>query len=144
LALADQLSGVLDQDLQQLPFDRSEPYLLGAFGAADHPVGDLDLPPADRDRGSGSCLPGGPPGDRADAGEEFVYAERFGDVVVGAGVEGGDLVAAARPAGEHDDGHPHQFLAQRLRSIKIAIRQETVRINSTIVATSAEDTRINS
>jgi hypothetical protein len=54
--------------------------------------------------------------------------------------EGGDLVAAARPAGEHDDG-PHQFLAQRLRSIKIAIRQETVRINSTIVATSAEDTR---
>jgi hypothetical protein len=36
------------------------------------------------------------------------------------------------------------FLAQRLRSIKIAIRQETVRINSTIVATSGEDTRINS
>jgi hypothetical protein len=36
------------------------------------------------------------------------------------------------------------FLAQRLRSIKIAIRQETVRINSTIVATSAEDTRIDS
>ena len=70
-----------------------------------NPVGDLDLPPADRDRGSGSCLPGDPPGDRADAGEEFVYAERFGDVVVGAGVEGDDLVAAARPAGEHDDGH---------------------------------------
>jgi len=109
LALADQLSGVLDQDLQQLPFGRGEPYLLGAFSAADHPVGELDPPPADRDRGSGRCLPGGPPGERADAGEEFVYAERFGDVVVGAGVEGGDLVAAARPAGEHDDGHPHQF-----------------------------------
>ena len=54
---------------------------------------------------AGTGLPGGPPGDRADAGKELVYAERFGDVVVGAGVEGGDLVAAARPAGQHDDGH---------------------------------------
>jgi hypothetical protein len=72
---------------------------------SDHLVGELDLPPADRDRGSGSSLPGGPPGERADTGKEFVYTERFGDVVVGACVGGGDLVAAARPAGEHDDGH---------------------------------------
>ena len=50
-------------------------------------------------------LPDGPPGDRTDAGKELIDAERFGDVVVGAGVEGSDLVAAARTAGQHDDGH---------------------------------------
>src|SRR6185295_3428864 len=46
----------------------------------------------------------GAAGDGADAGEQFVDAERFGDVVVGAGVERGDLVGAAGAAGQHDDG----------------------------------------
>ena len=34
----------------------------------------------------------------AEAGEELVHAERLGDVVVGAGVEGGDLVGLGRRA----------------------------------------------
>jgi hypothetical protein len=50
-------------------------------------------------------------------------------------------VACRQATKDHYSERPHPFLAQRLRSIKIAIRQETVRINSTIVATSAEDTR---
>jgi hypothetical protein len=39
------------------------------------------------------------------AGEELFDVEGLGDVVVGAGVEGDDLVAAAGSAEEHDDGH---------------------------------------
>jgi hypothetical protein len=37
------------------------------------------------------------------AGEQFVDGERLGDVVVGAGVQGVDLVLAAGPTGQHDD-----------------------------------------
>ena len=42
---------------------------------------------------------------RAEPGEELVHAERLGDVVVGAGVEGGDLVGLAFAHREHDDRH---------------------------------------
>ena len=56
-----------------------------------------DTPPAPRRAFSNA------PGDGSDAGEEFVDDERFGDVVVGTGVEGVDLVAAVGTAGEHDD-----------------------------------------
>ena len=44
-------------------------------------------------------------GHGAEAGEQLVHAERLGDVVVGAGVEGLDLVEAVGPAGEHQDGY---------------------------------------
>ena len=60
-------------------------------------------------------------GDRPDAGQEFVDAERFGDVVVGAGVERVDLVAAVRPAGQHDDrdGCPGAQLADDLDAVDV-------------------------
>ena len=41
-----------------------------------------------------------------DPGEELVDAEGFGDVVVGAGVEGVDFVVAVVAAGQHDDRYP--------------------------------------
>ena len=40
---------------------------------------------------------------RAEPGQELVEAERFGDVVVRAGVEGLDFVFGAVPGGEHQD-----------------------------------------
>ena len=46
-----------------------------------------------------------PPQRGAQAGEQLVHAERLGDVVVGAGVERGDLVALAVAHREHDDRH---------------------------------------
>ena len=39
----------------------------------------------------------------ADPGEQFAHAERFGDVVVGAGVEGVDLGFFYVAGGQHDD-----------------------------------------
>ena len=44
-------------------------------------------------------------GHRAQPGEQLVHAERLGHVVVGAGVEGLDLVGAVGPAGQHQDRH---------------------------------------
>ncbi len=44
-------------------------------------------------------------GHGSEAGEELVHAERLGHVVVGAGVEGLDLVEAVGAAGEHEDGY---------------------------------------
>ena len=41
----------------------------------------------------------------SEAGEELVHAEGFGDVVVSAGVEGGDLVSFCLADGEDDDRH---------------------------------------
>ena len=55
------------------------------------------------DRGDRLARAGGAAGDRPDPGEQFVDAERLGDVVVGAGVERVHLVLAAGPAGQHDD-----------------------------------------
>ena len=43
---------------------------------------------------------GEPAGHGADPGEQFFDGKRFGDVVVGAGVEGVDLVAAVGPPGQ--------------------------------------------
>jgi hypothetical protein len=45
------------------------------------------------------------------AGEEFAWAKGLGDVIVGAGFEGGDEVVSATASGEHDDG---QALKQRV------------------------------
>ena len=44
-------------------------------------------------------------GRRAQAGQQLVHAERLRDVVVGAGVERGDLVALAAPRRQDDDRH---------------------------------------
>ena len=41
----------------------------------------------------------------ADAGHQLVHPERLGDVVVGALVEGLDLVVGLVAGGQHDDGH---------------------------------------
>ena len=89
---------------------------------------------------------------------QFVFSREFRNIDITALATSGARTTAAsfsprrrivlwlvveRPKTITPSAHTN-FLAQRLRSIKIAIRQETVRINSTIVATSAEDTRINS
>jgi hypothetical protein len=51
------------------------------------------------------------PEKKFDAGEKFAWAERLGDVIVGAGFEGGDEVVFTTAGGEHDDG---QALKQRV------------------------------
>ena len=53
-----------------------------------------------------AVLGGGDAAERgAEPGEELVHAEGLGDVVVGAGVEGGDLVAFGAAGRQDDDRH---------------------------------------
>lgn len=44
-----------------------------------------------------------------EAGKEFRYSEGFSDVVVGAGIEGGNLVALLAACGDDDDGNACPF-----------------------------------
>ena len=46
----------------------------------------------------------GAPEEKLHAGDEFARAEGFGDVIIGAGFEGGDEIGFATAGGEHDDG----------------------------------------
>jgi len=46
------------------------------------------------------------------ARQQFLGAERLGDVVVGAGIQAADDVALGIGTGQHDDGHPAALLAQ--------------------------------
>ena len=78
-------------------------------------VGQVDGVAADPRRRAGLAVAAAA-GDGPDPGEEFVDAERFGDVVVGAGVEGVDLVAAVRAAGQHDDRDRVQARSLRMTS----------------------------
>ena len=57
-----------------------------------------------RGRGAFAKLVAAPEG-RPHAGEQLADGEGLADIVVGAAVEGGDLVALLPSRGEHDDGH---------------------------------------
>ena len=63
-------------------------------GEVDHPVPQPDARAAARRD---------PAGHRPHPGEQLLDPERLGDVVVGAGVEGGDLLDLLGAPGEHDD-----------------------------------------
>jgi hypothetical protein len=81
---------------------------------------DLDL--AERDDSfspAGGCS--GAAGGGPEPGEEFGHAEGFGDVVVCAGVERGDLVVGVRAGGEHDDrdGGPAAQARDDLRAVEV-------------------------
>ena len=103
LALGDELALVADEHLEQLPLDRRQVDRL-AGGVDDRRGDEVDgeVVGGDDRRLRGRPVPahGGP-----QPGEQLVHAERLGDVVVGAGVEGGDLVAFGAPRRQHDDGH---------------------------------------
>ena len=68
------------------------------------PSGEVDGGLADLDDGL-LVLGAAAAGHGPEAGEQLVHAERLGDVVVGAGVEGVDLVDAVGATGQHQDRH---------------------------------------
>jgi hypothetical protein len=90
----------------------------------DQPVGGVDGVAADA--GSRGWVGARQPaGDGTDPGKEFVDTEGFGDVVVGAGIEGGDLSGAVAASGEdHDrDRGPGAQLADDLDAIEVGEAQ---------------------
>src|ERR1700730_10442497 len=102
LLLGHELAPVADEDLDDRPLGGSEtdlvpvaPHLLGC--EVDGEVGRRD------DR---CLLDRRRPAQRGpEAREQLVHAEGLGDVVVGAGVERGDLHGFGVAGGEHDDRH---------------------------------------
>jgi hypothetical protein len=115
---AEQLARVAQQHLEQVPFGRGEPDVLGLARSwkdaarriasrngslTDDPFGrQVDHQRAEPD--PGQVLGGtGPPDRRPHPGQQFFDAERLGDVVIGAGVERFHLVHTVGPAGQHDD-----------------------------------------
>src|SRR2546430_17544534 len=88
LALADQLAGVADQHVEQLPLDGGQVHG-GAVGGVYLAAGDVDGVLAEVDGewgvGGGEAAGGG-----ADAGGGFLDAEGVGDGVVGGGVQSVD------------------------------------------------------
>ena len=75
-------------------------------GASDAFVDQVDRHVAERNqRRRGGVAGDRSTGDGPDARQQLIHAEGLCDVVVGSGVEGGDLVRASPTSGEHDDGH---------------------------------------
>src|SRR5687767_15143043 len=104
MLLGDELAGAAGEFFEQVPLGGGQPQL-AAVASGDAVGTEVHCVLPDAYGGRGGVGRGGAAGDGADAGEEFVDAERFGDVVVGAGVERGDLVPTVGPAGDDDDRH---------------------------------------
>ena len=62
----------------------------------------------------------------AEAGEQLVESERFGDVVVGAGVQCLDLVVGTVPGGEDKDWHAAPLPQARDDRGSVDVRQAEV------------------
>ena len=95
LALGDELAAVAHEHLDEVPLGRREADLVAV---AVHPLG-REVDGEVRGLDERLLVSGRGPAERgAQPGEQLVHAERLGDVVVGAGVERGDLVALRRRA----------------------------------------------
>src|ERR1700743_1369350 len=101
LLLGDQPAPVADQDLKQLPLGRRQPDV--GPGPDDALGGQVDREGGGGDDGVVRCGRRGPADRRAEPGEKLVHAERLRDVVVGAGVERGDLLMLRPPHRQDDD-----------------------------------------
>eukprot|EP01107_Rhizomastix_libera_P006422 TRINITY_DN20562_c0_g1_i1.p1 TRINITY_DN20562_c0_g1~~TRINITY_DN20562_c0_g1_i1.p1 ORF type:complete len:262 (+),score=-23.55 TRINITY_DN20562_c0_g1_i1:270-1055(+) len=90
------------EEVQQAEFRRPQVH---RAAVAQHPVGNgIQAQAFDIHRVLGHL--GRPPAQHClDAGLQLPGGEGFGDVVVGPGLEAGDLVVLLAPGGEHDDGH---------------------------------------
>src|SRR5581483_2480869 len=113
LALRHELAAVAHQQLEDLPLRRGEADLAVGPGHGLGQQVDAEVRRAYRRRVEGLV---GPSQRGAQPGEELVHAERLGHVVVGAGVEGGDLHRLGPPRRQHDD-RDRRPAAQPLRHL---------------------------
>ena len=101
LAVGDDLSAMLEQQTEECVFFDGEVNVRAGLGHGASR--EIDLHVAER---CDAYLAGGlgAAEEDADAGEEFAAAEGFGEVVVGAGIQGGDLGGFVALDGEDEDG----------------------------------------
>ncbi len=106
LAVSDNFSAMLEQEAEEGVFFDGEVNLGAGFGHGA--ACEINLHVAE---GRDADLAGGlgAAEEDADAGEEFATAEGFGEVVVGACVEGGDLGGLVALDGEDEDGRVTPF-----------------------------------
>jgi hypothetical protein len=103
LAVAEDLAGTVGHVEEQVELLGGEVDVGAADG--DAVVGDVDGEVADVDGLGGGGIEGSLAAELgADAGLELLDVEGLGDVVVGAGVEGGDLGSLLLADGEDEDG----------------------------------------
>lgn len=100
-AMGEDLAGVAGEEEQEVKFLGGE--VDGAAAYGDRMRGGIDEEVADFDGRIAGAL-GGAAQMGADAGKEFLDAEGFGDVVVGAGIEGFDFGVLLIANGENEDG----------------------------------------
>ncbi len=137
LALRKHSSGILQQRLQQAIFVRRQ---MEIGSIARHRA----FAQVDFDRSEPDCRPvirnGGRPAQRrTQAGHQFTHGKRFRNVVIGAQVERGNLVALLATRGENDDGHlaEHTHGLDNFESVLIGeaeIKQDDVGLASRGVA----------
>jgi hypothetical protein len=84
-----------------VPFGRREPYRAGRGGRLLR--GEVDREALRLDHGR-LRIGAAPPEGRTEARQQLIHAERLGDVVIRADVQGHDLVALAGAGGQDDDG----------------------------------------
>jgi len=112
LAAAHHLAHVAGELFEQVPLGGRDPHVLAV--ARDAVVRDVDGEGRRLDHGSG--LGDGVPDRHPQAGEQLVHGERFGQVVVGAGIQRGDLVVGRLPGGQHHHRHARPA-AQRVQHV---------------------------
>ncbi len=101
LTVSDDLAAVADEGLENVVLRRRQRELPSR--KKDAAAGQVDFEGTDAEDGlflAGKDLSEDGPHPR----QQFADAEGFGDVVVGSGVEGGDLLSLPVPDGENDEG----------------------------------------
>lgn len=94
------VADVLKQDFEQAEFARAE--FDAATGALGGALGNVEgeIGQAEKDRTGLAAATG----DGADAGDDLGHGKRFGEVVIGSGIESADALVDIAPGGEQEDG----------------------------------------
>ncbi len=120
LRVGDDLAAMAEEEAQELVFPGGEGD--GRAGAGDPAGGKVDLDVAETgDRGLRGARGGRAAKQDAQAGEQLAAAEGLGEVIVGAGVEGGDFLRFLVADGKDEDGKrgPLAEAAEDLKAVGV-------------------------
>src|SRR5580693_1219996 len=120
LTMREHLAGIGDQQGQQTVFNRSQVYRLPTFVDGAQAQIDLDVAELENGAESRAGIPA-PARSGAHPRQQFSDAERFGQIVVRAGVQGLDLILLADPGRQYDHGYtrPSAQIAQQFHAVAV-------------------------